>query len=226
MQCYTPSASLKSKKKTSIEEIERNGILQLDFDYEAIKDYDIEELKQAVFSLPFIAFCGLSCSGLGFYALALIEEPQKLSDYAEHCFEVLKSLGVPADTSKGRNINDLRFLSYDANMLIRDNPQPLLIKNFKKKKVQTLAQTGKNRLKISNSFINRQLLKIQHAKEGERWAIVQKVAYTLGGLNNLEILGELINTIKNSPQFSGVEAKYCECAEVCFKDGGLKPIVK
>jgi hypothetical protein len=35
----------------------------------------------------------------GFYALALIAEPDKLSDYAEHCFEVLKDYGIQPDES-------------------------------------------------------------------------------------------------------------------------------
>src|SRR4051794_18780564 len=46
MQCYTPAALLKSKKQGAIEEISRTGILQLDFDYNDIKDYDVEDLKQ------------------------------------------------------------------------------------------------------------------------------------------------------------------------------------
>ena len=77
LQGYTPAALMQSRAKDNIIVTSRTGLMQLDFDYAGIKDYDIEELKQAVFSLPFIAFCGLSCSGDGFYALALIAEPER-----------------------------------------------------------------------------------------------------------------------------------------------------
>src|SRR4051812_33280714 len=63
---YTPAALLESREKDNVIEISRTGMMQLDFDHNDIKDYNIEELKQAVFKLPFIAFCGLSCTGKGF----------------------------------------------------------------------------------------------------------------------------------------------------------------
>ncbi len=133
LTCFAPAALLQSRAAGKIIEIERTGILQLDFDYADIRDFDIDEIKQAVFGLPFIGFCGLSCTGKGFYALALIAEPERLSEYAERIFNVLMSKGIKPDTSKGRNVNDLRYLSYDANMLIRENPEPLRISNFKAK---------------------------------------------------------------------------------------------
>jgi len=125
---YTFS-NIQSRKKGNVIAIESTGIMQLDFDHSSIRDYDIKELKQAVFSLPFVGFCGLSCSGTGFYALILIEEPEKLSEYAEHCFEIFKTeYGINVDTTKGRLLQDLRYISYDANMLLRGNPDPLRIK--------------------------------------------------------------------------------------------------
>jgi hypothetical protein len=76
MQCFTLAGLLKTKKQGQVEELNRTGLMQLDFDYESIKDYDIEKLELAVFDLPFTAFCGLSCSEKkGFYALVLVAEP-------------------------------------------------------------------------------------------------------------------------------------------------------
>src|SRR5690349_5719420 len=104
LQCYTPAGLLKSKQKGNVIELKRSGVMQLDFDYNDIKDYDIEELKRCLFDLPFIGFCGRSCGGNGFYALALIAEPDRLSEYAEHAFEVLLDYGIKADTSKGKKV--------------------------------------------------------------------------------------------------------------------------
>lgn len=224
MQCFTPAALLKSKKKGVIEEIHRTGLMQLDFDAAAIQDYDIEELKQAVFSLPFIAFCGLSCSGNGFYALAAIAEPEKLLQYAEHTFEVLNKHAIPPDTTKGRNVSDLRFVSYDCNMLIRENPEPLKIRSFRAKPKPVSVSTGSISINHSNKVVSNGLTKISAAIEGSRWQTVQQVAYTFGGLQDDTFLEELKQTIKNTPAFAGVEEKYCQCATDCFNAGKIAPL--
>jgi hypothetical protein len=229
LQCYTPAALLASKKKGSVIEIERTGVMQLDFDYEDIKDYDVEELKQCVFSLPFIGFCSRSCSGDGFYALALIAEPEKLSDYAEHCFAVLLKYGIKADTSKGKGVENLRYLSYDNNMLIREDPEILHVKHFQPKttpkKTQAYTSIQKN-FDNTNKLIDTRLKMVQDATVGNRFQTVQKVAFTLGGLNDKSILGLIEQVIKNSSQFAGEEDKYCKCAEDCFNAGKEKPLIK
>lgn len=224
MQCFTPAALLKSKKKGEIEEVHRSGLMQLDFDYEAIKDFDIEELKQAVFALPFVAFCSLSCSGNGFYALVAIAEPHRLNEYAEHCFQVLKEYGIPPDTSKGRNVNDLRFVSYDANMLIREEPEVLHIKRFRQKKVFQPQMTTCQPVNHSSKIVSNSLEQIRNAVEGTRWRTVQKAAFTLGGLQDESLLSEIKNAIRNSSQFAGMEEKYCQCAVDCFTAGKEKPL--
>ena len=225
LHCYAPAALLQSRAKDNVIEIERTGIMQLDFDEKDIQDYDIEELKQAVFALPFIGFCGLSCSGKGFYALALIAEPERLKEYAEHCFEVLLRRGIKADTSKGRNVNDLRYLSYDANMLFREDPEPLRINHFKAKEAPKPIkrryyppQTFGGNHKMVTNGIN-EILTVQ---PGNRWQTVQKVSYTLGGLNNGNLLCEINQAIKNNPVFTGEEKKYLKCASDCFKAGTEK----
>jgi hypothetical protein len=153
MQCFTPAAVLKTKKKGAVEEINRTGILQLDFDYADIHEYDINELMQCVFSLDFMAYCALSCGGKGLYAFALIAEPYKLEAYAEHCFNVLLKYGVKADTTKGRNVNDLRFVSWDGNMMIRPNPKPLQVKRFYSIKPSTRVSSNKPIHTTSNNAL-------------------------------------------------------------------------
>lgn len=227
LQCFSPSALLQSRAKGNIIEINRTGILQLDFDYNDIQDYDIEELKQAVFSLPFIAFCGLSCSGKGFYALALIAEPERLSEYAEHCFQVFLKYGIKADTSKGRNVNDLRYLSYDANMLIREAAEILKIKRFKACEApKPVYSTAYSTLTFSgkNPVLNKGIEALHNVQIGNRWETVQKVAFTLGGLNDHSFLENIKQAINFNLAFAGEESKYIKCAEDCFKDGSQKPI--
>lgn len=229
LQGYTPAALLETKKKGMVKEINRTGLMQLDFDYNDISEYDIEELKRCVFSLPFVCFCGLSCSGDGFYALAMISEPERLFEYAEHCFAVLLSYGLKADTSKGKKPENLRYLSYDSNMLVKDNPEPLRIKKFytnpEPRKIFSSNQPVRN-YTSNNNLVQAGLSKIQSAQTGHRWQTVQQVAYTLGGLNDQSLIYELKSAIESNPEFNGEEIKYCKCAEDCFAAGSLKPLNK
>lgn len=222
LQCYTPAALLKSKAAGSVIELSRSGLMQLDFDYEEIRDYDIEELKQAVFSLPFIAFCGLSCSGFGFYALALISEPERLADYAAHCFEILKGYGINPDESKGKKPENLRYLSYDANMLYRETPEPLRVTHFKAKqgiKKQYATKPMQNNYSGKNGLLESGLMQLANVVTGQRWATVQKVAYTIGGINDGNYFHEIENAIRKNPAFDGEENKYIKCAINCYEAG-------
>jgi hypothetical protein len=227
LRCYTPAALLKSKAKNQVTVIARTGVMQLDFDHGDIHEYDVEELKRAVFSLPFIAFCGLSCSGDGFYALGLIAEPEKLNQYAEHCFDVLLEYGIKADTSKGKKVENLRYVSYDANMLIRENPTPLYVKHFKKKKQEKLSTTVfadfKSSADLSNERVAEGIKTLSSAQVGHRWPTVQKVAYAFGGMGNTKLLDDIKHIINHSTAFQGEEDKYCKCAEDCFAEGLLNP---
>jgi hypothetical protein len=223
LQLFAPAALLETREKEKVKVLEYSGLMQLDFDYEGIKQYDIEELKQAVFALPFIAFAGLSCSGNGFFALVAIAEPERLAEYAEHCFKVFAKNNIPVDSSKGRNPQDLRYSSYDSNMLFRDNPEPLRIPKYTEtpKRKRTYKLNGSSSL-----FIQRQLDKIKAAQKGARWQTVQHVAYTLGGTGNANALDLIKSEIENNPEFNGEHDKYFKCADDCFADGVDMPLTE
>lgn len=229
LQCYTPAALLESKASGNVKEIKRTGIMQLDFDHEEIKDYDIEELKRAVFDLPFIGYCGLSCSGDGFYALAMIAEPDKLKEYAEHLFIVLAELGVNPDNSKGKKVENLRYISYDANMLVREFPEPLRITKFRKKplaKKDTAYPSISFKAFDGNGYLKKGLNELQTVQVGNRWHTVQKVAFTLGGYGQKDYLDAVNQAINNNPAFAGQEEKYLLCAKDQFYAGTVLPFKK
>lgn len=222
LQCFTPSALLATKAKGELQVIQPTGLIQFDFDAHALEGYDIEEVKRCVFDLPFIAFCGLSCSGDGFFALGEIAEPERLSDYAAHCFDVFEKYGISPDRSKGKKLENLRYVSYDKNMLIREHPEPLRIKRFKPSK--PAAQPRPTPRRTSTEWVDQQLRQIGAATRGQRFPTVQRVAYTLGGTCRNDLLHDIETIIRSNTEFSGEESKYIKIAKDCFKDGGLKPL--
>lgn len=201
-----------------------SGLLQLDWDFGSIKDYDIDELIKAVFDLPFIAFCGKSCTGRGFYAFATIAEPNRLRQYAEHCFLVFDKYGIPVDTSKGRNYNDLRYVSYDCNMMIRDNPVPLKIKRFRNNPIQVSARHFSLRSNAKDRRITKGLDDIRLAQPGRRFDTVRRVAYMTGGIPGTSI-DWIIEAIINSSQYDGYEDHCIRCARDAFNAGMKQPIL-
>jgi hypothetical protein len=155
------------------------------------------------------------------YVFAKIAEPDRLHDYAEHIFKVFEYYQIPIDTSKGRKVNDLRFVSYDANMLVREYPEALKIKRYYKpfeKKINPVKYP-----KSPNKLIAWGITKIQSAQEGNRFDTVRKVAYTLGGYSFG--LDEIKKAINCSSQFMGEENEFLKVADKCFKAGSLKPII-
>lgn len=203
-----------------------SGLMQIDFDKKDCANFDIEQLKQAVFSLPFVCFVSLSCSGDGFYAIAAIAEPVKQKEYALNIFDVLGSYGLTCDRSKGRNYNDLRYVSYDQNMLWRDEVEPLRIKHFKPvcKPVTPVNQYVQHKTFNGNhgALIQSQINSIAGAQVGQRWHTVQAAAFTLGGIS--DGFNEIENAIYNNPAFSGQEQKYLKCARDCYQAGQKRPL--
>jgi hypothetical protein len=225
LQCFTPAALLKCKKRGQVEVISRTGIIQLDFDYAEVCDYDLEELKQALFyGLPWIAFCSLSCSGDGIFALGMIAEPDRLSEYAETIFHVLEhEYGLKVDTSKGKKPENLRYLSWDERFLLRDYPETLKIPPLppkpKPKKVEYVNNTG-----ASSPLVLKGLKEIYNALPGYRCPTIQKWAYTLGGMQDRSVLSLIKQTIKEAPSYNGEEDEFLSIAEAQFTAGLNNPL--
>lgn len=232
MQGYTPAATMATRGLTEEEKkagmkiedkvIARTGIVPIDFD--DLEQYDINEVKQAIGALPFVGYCGLSVSGRGLFALVLIAEPDRQREYAEHLFEVFNHYSIPPDTSKGRNVNDLRYVSYDSNPVINDYPEPLRIAIRAKKKPEAnrpVTAYQSDEMKKAKA-VNNAVSNISNAQVGQRWGIVQHWAYSLGGFGDIGLLDILQNAIKANPAFTGQEDKYFKCAADCFNDGKKK----
>ncbi|GAB3421946.1 PriCT-2 domain-containing protein [Niabella aquatica] len=131
---FTPSGWLLSRAKNRVRLIAHTGMVQIDFDWPTCEEYYIDDLMQEVFKHPFVGLACRSVSGRGFYLLIAIAEPSKQRQYVEHLFNVFADYGLRADTSKGANVHDLRYVSHDRAMLIRENPEPLFVKQFYKPK--------------------------------------------------------------------------------------------
>ncbi|WP_340106913.1 BT4734/BF3469 family protein [Rhodohalobacter sp. 8-1] len=100
----------------------KTGWVALDID---LKDnphlFDFEAVRREISKIVYVAFCALSASGNGVWALVKIKYPERQKEYFQQLEYDFKQRGVLLDNSKGKNPNDARFLTYDANAFITDD---------------------------------------------------------------------------------------------------------
>lgn len=109
--------------------VERNSVIAIDVD---AKDnpalYDWQAVKAAVSKSPYVAYAGLSVSGLGIFVLIPIDDAKKhkqhfdaiVSDFANTTFTIMQNEDTEPTTLHGirldpapSNIASKRFVSYD-----------------------------------------------------------------------------------------------------------------
>ena len=100
-----------------------SGYIAIDIDGENHGDnldYTPEQLKEKISSIINVAYCGYSASGKGVWGLVPIYDRTKHQEHfeaLEHCFN---RIGVKIDPAC-KNINRLRFASYDPEPYINEN---------------------------------------------------------------------------------------------------------
>jgi hypothetical protein len=228
LQGFTPAALLGSREKDNIIEVSRTGLAQLDFDGKDNIGWNMAMLKEEIFRLPFICFCGLSCSGEGIYALAAIAEPLKLREYVEQMFWVFSNHGINVDRSKGRNVQDLRYLSYDANMLVREDPEPLKINNYFKDEAGSRkdAFIDDVKLKSPERILHYWIKELRAALNGNRWKTICRVAVCLGSKRNESFLEPMLDEINTNELFRDGRNDFLKIAKDQFNWGWQNPLQK
>lgn len=102
--------------------VRRTGWVALDID-QADNPHikDAAALRDEISKICYVAFSALSVSGSGVWALVKVANPDRQADHFDQLVKDFEYLNIQLDTSKGRNPNDKRFLSYDPNAVIKDD---------------------------------------------------------------------------------------------------------
>lgn len=111
LPAITPSGTFTHVEAASL--IEHSRLLQFDIDPKdnpKIRNY--ADLKAQISKLPFVAYCGLSASGNGFWGLVPIAYPERHSQHFDALRRVFAHYGIRIDT-KPRSVASFRGYSYD-----------------------------------------------------------------------------------------------------------------
>lgn len=86
------------------------GLMQFDIDH--LDTADMPRMFRLICQIPYVAYCGLSASGHGYWGLMPISNPERHKQHFDAMEAAFKQWGIEIDT-KPRNVASLRFLAYD-----------------------------------------------------------------------------------------------------------------
>jgi hypothetical protein len=119
----TPSGLFSKRSKDCL--IRHSGFISIDIDGKDNTEMDnFSELKNILCNLSIIAYCGLSVSGQGFWALIPISDPGKHEQYYQFLINYFSRMGLNIDPAC-KDVARLRFYSYDPDAYFNHNAKPL-----------------------------------------------------------------------------------------------------
>lgn len=119
LPCFTPSGTFTHVSAAGL--INHSGFISIDIDYKPEKGINNAlagfDLKRAISGVPYVAYCGHSCSGAGYVLIIPIADPAKHREYFRALAYHFKRAGLEIDRAC-KDISRKRFVSWDADPYI------------------------------------------------------------------------------------------------------------
>lgn len=121
LPAITPSGIFNYRNEAGL--IKHSGLIQFDVDYKGNEHIDnFEDIIHEISKLKFVAYCGYSASGMGFWGLVPIAYSDKHKLHLQALKTILKSFELKMDNAPS-NVASLRGYSYDENCYINHNAE-------------------------------------------------------------------------------------------------------
>ncbi|MRS61215.1 BT4734/BF3469 family protein [Larkinella terrae] len=185
LPAFTPAALLNHRKKdTTFDEkvIYQYPLMMGDVDLKDNVGIDMTELKKHISRLPYVLLCAYSVRG-GLWFVVRLPDNQTPDTLSGH-FRYLQKLftdwfGIKLDGSKGGNPTDLRFVSYDPEPYINENPSVMAgIYNPPPPNMRVFDSCYNT---DDSQLLNRIINALRIAGAGERHIKLLKLARVIGG---------------------------------------------
>jgi hypothetical protein len=106
--------------------LKHSGLLAVDIDRkDNLHICNFSTIKEQLSKLSCVAYCGVSVSGTGYWALIAIGSPDKHEEHFEFVRQFFESKGLIIDPSC-KNVNRLRFYSFDPEGYFNHYAKPLV----------------------------------------------------------------------------------------------------
>ena len=116
LPCFTPSGIFSGSRDATL--LQHTGLICVDIDAKdntGVEGFD--QFKQSIAALPFVAYCGLSARGCGYFCIIPIARPERHKQHARALAADFADCGIVIDTSC-ENVGRKRFVSYDPDPYI------------------------------------------------------------------------------------------------------------
>jgi VirE N-terminal domain./Primase C terminal 2 (PriCT-2). len=119
---FTPSGRFRTLSASGL--IQHTGLICIDIDEDDNLDVsDFDNLKNRISKLPYIAYCGKSVSGNGYFCIIPIAYPDKHIQHFHSFKQTFTTMGITIDDSCS-DICRKRFVSYDSAPYINQEAKP------------------------------------------------------------------------------------------------------
>lgn len=191
--------------------VSRTGWVALDIDAKDNPGKNAEFIRDQLAKITNVAYSGLSVSGKGVWVLLKLSHPECMQEHFEMLKKDFAYLDIQLDETKGKNVNDARFLSYDPDAIIKDEVE--VYTKRKKQVIQRCNYTprGSNIAleELSSARQGQRNTKLFHAARALFWDVKQgrKTEYDAEQLlyNSATQLGlthsEIVKTIENAKRY-------------------------
>jgi hypothetical protein len=143
--------------------IDHSGFLVFDIDKKDNRHISFEGLKEQISHIPSVAYCGLSCRGLGFWGLVPIPKstPQEHKQRFASLAKDFKVFDINLDPS-GSDITRLRIYSYDPEAYFNHNAKlyTKILKPQRKESVRPVPTDTRERVEAVIAKIKRDKIDI------------------------------------------------------------------
>lgn len=104
--------------------LKHSGLICIDIDLKDNKHLgNYDQIKRVVSTAPFVAYCGISVSGTGYFVIIPVLSPKKHDQHFEAIRRLFERLKINIDIT-GKDINRLRFYSWDDAPYINHSAVP------------------------------------------------------------------------------------------------------
>ena len=145
----TPSGTFTYRKQSAL--VKHSGLLQFDVDRQDNEDLlQTVDLREALADLPYVAYVGLSASGLGYWGLVPLAYSKRHKKQFEALYYEFLSHGIQLD-ERPKNVASLRGYSHDEDAYYNHSAEPYT-KCYTKPELPKVAVTRSYTAPISDPF--------------------------------------------------------------------------
>jgi hypothetical protein len=131
LPAFTASGVFSGRNDSDL--MRHSGVIAIDIDYKDNKHLNnYDKLKEIISSVPYVAYCGKSAGGEGYFLLIPIKEPEKHDEHFASLRRDFERCGLAIDPSCS-NVGRLRFVSFDPEPYINRDAEiyPFILKDKK-----------------------------------------------------------------------------------------------